>query len=104
MFEMGAKFEDGWSMDKGEQNEQSEEIKPFEKHQLVFVKEKRKGKVVSIVKPFHLEKKELQSLLKRLKKSLATGGSMKENTLEFQGDIKEKLFSKLQSLGFGFAR
>ncbi len=100
MFEMGAQFDDGWSVDKGEDKEQPSEIKPYEKHQLVFAKERRKGKLVTIVKPFFLEKKELQSVLKRLKKKLATGGSIKENTLEFQGDVKEKLILELQDLGF----
>jgi len=89
MFEMGANFEDGWSLDKGEKSEVSKVFKAYDKHQLTFTKEKRRGKVVTIVKPFYLEKKELQSLLKRLKKKLATGGSLKEDSLEFQGEVKE---------------
>jgi len=100
MFEMGAQFESGWSVDKGEAKESKKALKPFGKHQLHFAKEKRKGKVVTIVKPFYLEKKELQNVLKTLKKSLATGGSIKENTLEFQGDIKERLIFALDGLGF----
>lgn len=100
MFEMGANFEDGWSVDKGEKKKVSKEIKPYDKHQLVFAKEKRKGKVVTIVKPFYLEKKELQSVLKSLKKKLATGGSLKEDSLEFQGEVKEVLIKELKGLGF----
>ncbi len=100
MFEMGANFEDGWSVDKGEKKQVKKEIKAFDKHQLVFAKEKRKGKVVTIVKPFCLEKKELQSMLKSLKKKLATGGSLKEDSLEFQGDVKDTLKVALQVLGF----
>jgi translation initiation factor 1 len=104
MFEMGAKFDDGWSVEESKKEKQVSEKKSFEKHQLVFAKEKRRGKIVTIVKPFYLDKKELQSLLKTLKKSLATGGSLKENTLEFQGDIKERLLSELVCLGFGMKR
>ncbi len=100
MFEMGAKFDDGWSIDKGEKKVAKKELKAFDKHQLVFSKEKRKGKVVTIVKPFFLEKKELQSVLKSLKKKLATGGSAKEDTLEFQGEVKEALASELRKLEF----
>ncbi len=101
MFEMGAKFDDGWSAPSKKKRESIEcEIKPFEKHQLTFAKEKRKGKVVTIVKPFYLEKKELQSLLKTLKKKLATGGAIKENSLEFQGEVKEVLLEELQKLHF----
>jgi len=100
MFEMGAKFDDGWSVDKGEKKEVKNEIKAFDKHQLIFAKEKRKGKVVTIVKPFYLDKKALQSVLKSLKKKLATGGSLKEDRLEFQGEVKDILKIELQALGF----
>ena len=100
MFEMGAKFDEGWSVDKGDKKSVKKEIRSFEKHQLSFAKEKRKGKVVTIVKPFFLEKKELQGVLKKLKKSLATGGTAKEESLEFQGEVKEPLKKALLSLGF----
>ncbi|HIP46046.1 MAG TPA: translation initiation factor [Campylobacterales bacterium] len=100
MFEMGANFEDGWSADNHAKMKSSQEIKAYDKHQLIFAKEKRKGKTVTIVKPFYLEKKELQSLLKTLKKKLATGGSIKEESLEFQGEVKEVLTKELKSLGF----
>ena len=101
MFEMGAKFDDGWSLDKGEEKRGKKEIKTYDKHQLFFAKEKRKSKVVTIVKPFYLEKKELQLVLKSLKKKLATGGSLKDDTLEFQGDVKASLINALESMGFG---
>jgi len=100
MFEMGANFDDGWSVDKGEKKSVKKENKAYDKHQLVFAKEKRKGKTVTIVKPFYLEKKELQSILKTLKKKLATGGSLKEESLEFQGEVKEVLAKELITLGF----
>ena len=100
MFEMGAKFDVGWSADNNDKKKISKEIKPYDKHQLFFAKEKRKGKVVTIVKPFYLDKKELQALLKSLKKKLATGGSLKEESLEFQGEVQEVLKQELKSLGF----
>jgi len=100
MFEMGAKFDDGWSALKKEEKKTSLEIKPYDKHRLHFAKEKRKGKIVTVVKPFFLEKKDLQAVLKVLKKKLATGGSLKEDSLEFQGDIKNRLIGELQDLGF----
>jgi translation initiation factor 1 len=100
MFEMGAKFQEGWSCETEKEQECEVVVKTPQKHQLTFAKEKRKGKIVTIVKPFYLEKKALKALLATLKKSLATGGSIKENTLEFQGDVKEKLLSHLRSLDF----
>ena len=102
MFEMGAKFDDGWSLEKEETQKINKEIKAPEKHQLHFAKEKRRGKTVTIVKPFFLEKKELQVLLKTLKKKLGTGGTLKEQSLEFQGEIQEVLKTTLLKLGFRF--
>ena len=58
--------------------------------------------MVTIVKPFHLEKSQLQELVKILKKKLGTGGTVKENTLEFQGDIPEQLRKHLEDLEYRF--
>ena len=103
LFEMGANFEDGWSSDNKEKpKSQPEELKAPNKHQLHFAKEKRRGKIVTIVKPFYLEKSQLQTLLKVLKKKLGTGGTVKDNTLEFQGDIPEQLRKHLEGLEYRF--
>jgi len=110
LFEMGADFgakEDiGWSSDNKNKSSphESSEIKEPNKHQLHLAKEKRRGKVVTIVKPFSLAKSDLQALVKTLKKKLGTGGTMKENTLEFQGDIPEQVHKHLQTLGYGFKK
>jgi translation initiation factor 1 len=104
LFEMGAKFEEGWSSDNKEKpsKKTSAEIRPPQKHQLHFAKEKRRGKVVTIVKPFYLDKAGMQTLLKTLKKKLGTGGTLKEESLEFQGDIPELLRTHLEALGYRF--
>ena len=104
LFEMGANFGDDWSSDNKEKpaKEVSTEIKEPNKHQLHFAKEKRRGKVVTIVKPFYLEKSDLQALVKTLKKKLGTGGTVKENSLEFQGDIPEQLRKHLEHLEYRF--
>ena len=101
---MGADFGNEWSSDNKDKPGQkvSTEIKSPQKHQLHFAKEKRRGKVVTIVKPFCLEKKELQSLLKTIKKKLGTGGTLKENTLEFQGELQEQLRVILEKLQYRF--
>ena len=106
LFEMGASFDDAWSADNKNKpsKKESKEILLPNKHQLHFAKEKRRGKVVTIVKPFYLDKKELSSVLKTIKKLLGTGGTIKENSMEFQGEIKEKLKIILQDLGFGLKK
>jgi len=104
LFEMGADFNDEWSSDNKEKAKKkvSTEVKEPEKHQLHFVKEKRRGKVVTIVKPFFLSANDLKALLKTLKKKLGTGGTVKDETLEFQGEVREALQVQLDKLGYGF--
>ena len=104
LFEIGSDFSDGWSSDNKENPKKRTkiEIKLPEKHQLHFAKEKRRGKVVTIVQPFCLSPSELKALLKMLKKKLGTGGTIKENTLEFQGEVKESLSLQLEKLGYRF--
>jgi len=104
LFEMGANFDDAWSSDNKEKPDKkiSTEIKEPEKHQLHFAKEKRRGKIVTIVKPFYLVKSDLQALLKTLKKKLGTGGTLKDNALEFQGELQEQLRVILEKLEYHF--
>ncbi len=104
LFEMGADFGDAWSSDNKNKSDKkiSTEIKEPNKHQLHFAKEKRRGKVVTIVKPFYLAKSDLQALVKTLKKKLGTGGTIKEESLEFQGDISTQLRKHLDAVGYRF--
>jgi len=104
LFEMGADFGDNWSSDNKQKSTKnvSTEIKEPNKHQLHFAKERRRGKVITIVKPFCLAKNDLQALVKTLKKKLGTGGTVKEDSLEFQGDTPEKLRKHLEALGYRF--
>ncbi len=106
LFEMGANFGDDWTSDNKEKTKQQNttEIKEPNKHQLHFAKEKRRGKVVTIVKPFCLEKKDLQALLKTLKKKLGCGGTLKEDTLEFQGDIPKQIRKHLEAMEYRFKK
>jgi translation initiation factor 1 len=102
LFEMGASFDDNWSSDNKEKpkKKKSTEIKTPEKHQLHFAKEKRRGKVVTIAKPFYLTQNDLKALLKILKKKMGTGGTVKEKSLEFQGEVTESLKTQLETLGY----
>ena len=107
LFEMGADFSDEWESDNKDkpskkQNSHCDEILLPQQHILHFAKEKRRGKVVTIVKPFYLEKKDLQTLLKTVQKKLGTGGTFKDNTLEFQGELQEQLKVILEKLEYRF--
>ena len=106
LFDMGTDFGDDWSSDNKNKPDKkiSIELKAPEKHQLHFAKEKRRGKVVTLVKPFYLDKTSLQSLLKTLKKKLGTGGTVREDSLEFQGDIPDALRKHIGDLGYRFKK
>jgi translation initiation factor 1 len=109
LFEMGTDFSDDWKSDNKNKptkknNTYCDEILSPQKHMLHFAKEKRRGKVVTLVKPFCLDKKDLQILLKIVKKKLGTGGTVKENTLEFQGELQEQLKVILENLEYRFKR
>jgi len=101
---MGSSLGDGWQSDNKNKpkKEENSEIKMPEKHQLYLAKEKRRGKIVTIVKPFYLAKEEIKHLLKALKKKLGTGGTQKKNTLEFQGEVEESLRTLLEEEGYRF--
>jgi len=104
LFEIGVDFDSGWQSDNKEKKEDTytAETKPPEKHRLDFSKEKRRGKTVTIVKPFYIRETELKKVLKQLKSKLGTGGTHRGNTLEFQGELQEKLKTALETLGYRF--
>lgn len=99
--EMGASWGDGWSMEEEKSTKVFTLLDPAA-HRLVFQKEKRKGKMVTLVGPFSLSEEDAQKALSALKKSLACGGAYNEGWMEFQGDISIKVRECLEKLGFKF--
>ncbi len=59
----------------------------------------RGGKTVSIIDGLPLDEAALKHTLKQLKSALGTGGAIKNNTLEIQGDHRDKLLLLLEKLG-----
>jgi len=104
LFEMGANWEDTWSSDnKGITSSVSAVVrKRPEQHLLSCTREKRRGKIVTVIQPFFLENNTLKVLLKELKKDLGTGGTIKTDTLELQGDVASPLQSILEKKGYRF--
>ena len=60
----------------------------------------RKGKTVTIITGFQSKPETLSALLKQLKAQCGTGGALKEDTLEIQGDHKQKILQILVELGY----
>jgi len=100
-FDMGASWGDGWELETEKTSRAITLLDPLA-HSLVFQKEKRRGKIVTLVGPFSLSDTDVQKTLSVLKKSLACGGAYKEGWMEFQGDIALKLREQLEKLGFRF--
>ncbi|WP_395341809.1 stress response translation initiation inhibitor YciH [Ningiella sp. W23] len=60
----------------------------------------KKGKGVSSIEGLPLSKDELKSLCSTLKKQCGCGGSVKDFTIEIQGDVREKLKQLLEQQGY----
>jgi translation initiation factor 1 len=99
--DLGASWNEGWSLEEEKTAKVFTIIEPSA-HRLVFQKEKRKGKVVTLVGPFSLSEEDAQKALSTLKKSLACGGAYKEGWMEFQGDIAPKVRDNLEKMYFKF--
>jgi translation initiation factor 1 len=67
-------------------------------------KKGRRGKVVTVVSGFVLTEVDLKTLAKTLKNLCGSGGTVKNEatgqTIELQGDHREKVAEKLKTLGY----
>ncbi len=104
LFDLGSSLDNdrGWDFEAKKAVSKPVELKLPEKHFLVLKMEKRLGKPVSIVGPFFLSKEALLALCSLVKKKLGSGGTCKEEWLEFQGECREKLKAILGEQGFRF--
>lgn len=64
----------------------------------------RGGKTVTIVKGFVGSDDDLDSLAKQLKTKCGCGGSAKDGEIIIQGELKEKVVTLLQQLGYKGSR
>lgn len=103
---MGAKLDTSSFDTKKEDKKNSKKsvttVLPKNQHQLVFAMEKRNGKVVTIVGKFQLEDDKKKDILKLLKTKLACGGAVKDEYIEIQGDLKDKIRIILVDNGWKF--
>jgi translation initiation factor 1 len=58
------------------------------------------GKTVTIISGFQVSAETLISLTKALKNQCGSGGAMKDNTIEIQGDHRQKLLEIVTKLGY----
>lgn len=60
----------------------------------------RKGKTVTVISGFQSSEATLTTLTKQLKAQCGAGGAVKEQTIEVQGDHREKVLQFLIGLGY----
>jgi len=75
-----------------------EDIAKTEQRIQVQTEKKRFGKVITIVSGF--QGVDLKTIAKNLKQELACGGTVKNNTVELQGDHSKSIRKVLIRLGF----
>ena len=64
----------------------------------------RKGKGVTVVRGIPLAGKELDRLVKELKRACGSGGTLKGDVVEIQGDHRDKLVELLAARGWSVKR
>ena len=100
---IGADIKDSWAeVQSPKKSKIANEIIEPQKHFLVFAKEKRRGKTVTLVGEFQISKEIATTTLKILKKKLGCGGSFKDGWMEFQGELKDKIRPLLVQEDFRF--
>jgi translation initiation factor 1 len=60
----------------------------------------RGGKSVTVIEGLRISSQDRESLLKQLKTRLGTGGSVKDDVLEIQGDHRDAIMTFLEGLGY----
>lgn len=66
----------------------------------LFVEKRKKGKVVTVIRGLNAAANDLPALLVQLKNSCGAGGTLDGDSLEIQGDHKERLRTLLGQLGY----
>ena len=60
----------------------------------------RGGKTVTLVKKLVLSEADMQELSKKLKQVCGSGGTIKDDMIEIQGEHREKIAEALEKLGY----
>jgi translation initiation factor 1 len=77
------------------------ELQPNQHKLKIEVTRKGKGgKTVTIVSGFQVSLETLNSLTKVLKNQCGAGGAMKDNSIEIQGDHRQKILEIVSKLGY----
>ena len=75
-------------------------IAPSKQTAKLAVEKRKKGKQVTVVRGLAATDNDLPELLTRLKNQCGAGGTIKDDTLEIQGDHAERIRKTLAELGY----
>lgn len=60
----------------------------------------RGGKTVTVIRGLQLAPDDIKELARQLKQACGSGGTVKDDTIEIQGDHRDKAAAKLRALGY----
>jgi translation initiation factor 1 len=63
-------------------------------------KKGRRGKIVTVIEGFTGHKNRIEELAREIKINCGTGGAVKNNSIEIQGDFRKKASEFLKGNGF----
>ncbi len=76
------------------------DVRPAQQRVTVRLDRKgRSGKTVTVVDGLHMTQNNMEGLLRQLKAQLGAGGTVKDTSLEIQGDHRDMLMSVLERMG-----
>lgn len=67
---------------------------------IISVDKRRYGKMMTIVDGINPHELDIDSLITKLKKKCASGGTIKDGRIELQGDHRSKVKETLDEMGF----
>ncbi len=80
---------------------QARSLPPQQQKAIIQMERKgRGGKTVTVIRGLVLTPGAMKALSKELKAACGSGGTVKDDTIEIQGDHRERVSTHLKSLGF----
>ena len=75
-------------------------IEPGKQTARIGKEKRKKGKVVTVVRGLAAEDNDFPAIFKRLKNECGAGGCIEEDTLEIQGDHRQRVEKTLKDIGY----
>ena len=85
---------------QSEQTHEARESAKKETLEVIFERKGRGGKLATIIEGFTIPDDEVEALASEMKRSLGTGGSVRDGEILIQGDRREQVRTYLKSKGF----